>query len=155
MSNGWAGRFRQAWGYVKSAVSSALGREESHEQYTAGGGAIPQHEWEDAYALGERMYAQGRAIQDFPGAAIVPRWTFEVVPIDYAGKYHLTAEVEYFNTATGEFETKMVSTNANDLLSRADWEQALLQGIQDTETSAMIDLEQDISFYNFIAEERE
>lgn len=148
----WTQRIREAWGWVKAGVSQLIGRGETLEQYTAGGGEITEREWEDAWALGERLYAQGRKIQDLPGEAIVSGFYYTPSPCDYGGRFHMSAEIEYFNKATGEWETKFVSTNADDLLSLADWEGQLIQAIQDTEISPNIDWDQGVSFYNYLAE---
>lgn len=146
---GWTSAVRQAWQWVKSGVARVLGREEAREQYVAGGGEIAEYEWEDAWTLGEQMYAQGRLIQDLPGEAIVSGFYFTPSPADYGGRFHMSAEVEYFNKDTQEWETKVVSTNADELLSLADWEGQMIKAIKDTEISPNIDWDQGVSFYNY------
>lgn len=150
----WTSAVRQAWGWVKAGISRLLGREETLEQYTAGGGEVDAPEWREAWALGEQMYGQGRLIQDMPGEAVITRQWFTPVDIDYAGKYHLSCEMYYFDKRTQSWETKFVSANLDKYATRQDWEAAIIQAVKDTETSPEIDWKQGYDLFNFMAEMR-
>ena len=151
---GWTSTVRQAWQWVKSGLERAMGRGEAKEQYVEGGGEVEPGEWEDAWQKGERLFAEGKAIGEFEGSAVIPRFMYEVVDIDYAGTFHMTAEVGYFDTSTQTWEEKWVSTNLNELASRDDWDMALIDALLDTETSPDIDWELGISIWGYKAEER-
>lgn len=151
---GWTARVRQAWQYVKAGVVRALGREPAREEYVAGGGEIEPFEWADAWTLGERAFAAGTVVEELRPEAMIVREYFEVVDIDYAGKYHLTAEMSYFDLNTQSWETKFVSTNMDDLATKADWENALIHAVETTEISPPVDWDRGVTFSNFIPEER-
>ncbi len=154
MAFGWTQKVREAWQWVKSGVSLALGREPAFDQYTAGGGEIETAEWESAWSLGERLYEQGRLIQDLPGGAVIDPGYFTPVDIDYAGEFHLTAELHYFDKSTQAWETKFVSTNLDEDATRQDWEAEMIQAVKDTEQSPDIDWTKDYDLFNFTAEMR-
>lgn len=150
----WTSRLRQGWGWVKSGLQRALSVTGALEQYVAGGGEIEEVEWENAWVLGERLWAAGAAIEEFPPRAIIPRWMFTLADIDYAGKYHMTSTLGYFDLDTGTWEEKYVSTNKGELASREDWEMNLIEAVLRTEVSPRIDWEQGVSLWGFLAEER-
>lgn len=131
-----------------------MDRGEAWDQYTAGGGVIEETAWEEAWSLGERLYQQGATIADLePEAILVPAY-FTPVDIDYAGEFHLTAEVEYFDKSTQSWETKFVSTNLDEAATMQDWEEAIKQAVKDTEVSPNVDWKQDFYFLEFVAERR-
>lgn len=154
MAIGWTQRVREAWQWVKAGVSLALGREPAFEQYTAGGGVVEEAEWENAWTLGERLYQQGVRIGQLqPDAVIVPEY-FTVVDIDYAGEFHLSAEIYYFDKVTQDWEHKYVSTNLGEAATKQDWEAALIQAMKDTEESPQIDETKGYNFRGWLAERR-
>jgi len=126
----------------------------SLEQYELGGGIIEPGEWYDAYQRGENAFFKGSLIKDLEQETMIVRHYFEVVDIDYAGKYHLTATVGYFDLATESWETKFVSTNMDEITSREDWEMEMVRALMETEISPRIDWEQGVSFWDYLAEER-
>lgn len=151
---GWTTSVREAWQWAKSAVRRGLDVITGYTQYTAGGGEIDPAAWQRTYELGERLYAQGRLIQDLPAGAIIIEDYFTPVDTDYGGTFHLSAEMYYFNKGTQEWETKFVSTNLDELASREDWEEAIVKAVKDTELSPDIDWKQGYDLFNFIAERR-
>lgn len=154
MAPSWTQRVREAWQWVKSGMTRALGREPAFEEYVGGGGVIEQPEWDDAWRRGEDVFFKGGFIEDLDRGDMIIRNFFEVVDIDYAGKYHVSAEMGYFDKRTQSWEVKFVSANADEIMSRLDWEAAMVQAVKDTEESPKVVWEMGYDFINFLAEER-
>ena len=135
-----------AFGFARRAAAEGLTQSAALTAYRAGGGAIRTELWGDVFKTAFQAEGYREDIGTVPLQWAIPEHLFTVADIDWTSKFNFVAELEYYNTATKQWESKWIQAGSDVLLTRGEWREEALRRMVEEEASPAFDPERGVSW---------
>lgn len=128
----WPKSINVAWEFVVRAAKEGLTATESLRQYRAGGGAIRNQYWYDAFSEAQVVDEIGQQIQDLPDFYMVNEHLATDSPFAWRQEWVMQMEVTGDDPETQEQYTRWITVESDSPLTKQEYGDAAQNSIDGT-----------------------